>query len=262
MNTVSYVINLKSRPDRLKSVTKRFSSIDEKFERVDAITGEANRAESAAYVAPPNVVANWKSHLECYKRFLITDAELCFIFEDDVEFKKNIKLILNQLRMLNEFNFDIFQFGYLGSKLKFGVLQTFQRKIQYLLLRTCLLILTVLPKSKTSKIKKKIELREQKMLFCLKQSRKLQLKGMIIPGFVSGTHAYAIGRDMAQKLLSYNNPTILGADLALQILSMSGNWIIYRTPRTFAIQDNSSVSIGEHNSIGSDLGLVLIGEKE
>ena len=262
MNTVSYVINLKSRPDRLQSVTKRFSSIDEKFERVDAITGAAYGSESAGYVAPPNVVANWKSHLECYKRFLITDAELCFVFEDDVEFKKNAKQILNQLRMLKEFNFDILQFGYLGSKVKFKALHAFRKKIQYLLLKTCLLILTVLPKSKTSQIKKKIEQRERKVHFCINQSRKLQLAGMVIPGFVSGTHAYAIGRDMAQKLLSYNDPTILGADLALQILSMSGNWIIYRTPRTFAMQDNSSVSIGEHNSIGSDLGLVLIGEKE
>jgi GR25 family glycosyltransferase involved in LPS biosynthesis len=260
MKSVSYVINLNTRPDRLQNVMKRFNSVGEEFERVEAITGDSQFEHYEKFIAPMNVVANWKSHLECYGKFLESDADVCLIFEDDVEFTDQFELFLNQLRKQEHFDLDIFQFGYLGSKLKFKTFRKFKDVITRFMFRSIHSGLQLILQNKPSKVLDKLSKIVDVLKYRIDQSNAFQLNGIIIPGFVSGTHAYAISRDMAQHLLSYNNPTILGADLALQILSMSGNWNIYRTPKSLALQDATSVSIGEHSSVINDLGSDILGE--
>jgi GR25 family glycosyltransferase involved in LPS biosynthesis len=254
MKSVSYVINLNTRPDRLQNVMKRFNSIGEEFERVEAIAGDSQFKHYEKFIAPKNVVANWKSHLECYRKFLESDADVCLIFEDDVEFTGQFRHFLNQLRKQEYFDFDVFQFGYLGSKLKFSTFRKFKDVFTYSIFKYMHSVLQLILQNKPSKVLDKLSKIVGGLSYRIDQSNAFQLNGAIIPGFVSGTHAYAISRDMAQHLLSYNNPTILGADLALQILSMSGNWKIYRTPKSLALQDATSVSIGEHSSVINDLG--------
>jgi GR25 family glycosyltransferase involved in LPS biosynthesis len=260
MKSVSYVINLNTRPDRLHNVIKRFNSIGEEFERVEAITGDSQLEHYEKFIAPKNVVANWKSHLECYRKFLESDADVCLIFEDDVEFTGQFKNFLNQLRKQEHFDFDIFQFGYLGSKSNFNPFRKFKDVFTHSVFKYMRSVLQLILQNKPSKVSDKLSKIIDVLKYRIVKSNEFQLNGIIIPGFVSGTHAYAISRDMAQHLLPYNNPTILGADLALQILSMSGNWNIYRTPKSLALQDATSVSIGEHSTVVNDLGSDILGE--
>ena len=260
MNSVSYVINLNTRPDRLQNVIQRFDSIGEEFQRIEAITGDSQFNHHENFIAPNNVVANWKSHLECYKKFLDSDAGVCLVFEDDVEFTGQFKPFLNRIRKQEHFDFDIFQFGYVGSKLKFNTFRKFKDVFTHFIFTYIHSILQLILKEKPSKVLDKLSKIIDVLRYRINQSNAFQLNGIIIPGFVSGTHSYAISREMAQHLLSYNNPTILGADLALQILSMSGNWKIYRTPKSLALQDATSVSIGEHSSVINDLGSEILGE--
>ena len=254
MKYVSYVINLNTRSDRLQNVIKRFSSIGEDFERIEAIIGDLQFEHYEKFIAPKNVVANWKSHLECYRKFLESDADVCLIFEDDVEFMGQFKHFLDQLKKQEHFDFDIFQFGYLGSKSKFNTLRKFKNVFTRSIFKYMHSVLRLILQDNPSKVSDKLSKIVDVLNYRIDKSNEFQLNGIITPGFVSGTHAYAISRDMAQHLLSYNSPTILGADLALQILSMSGNWNIYRTPISLASQDATSVSIGEHSSVINDLG--------
>jgi hypothetical protein len=59
-------------------------------------------------------------------------------------------------------------------------------------------------------------------------------------------------------LLKYNTPMLMVADLSLIILSVAKNLLIARTTLSYAIQDDSPVSTGEHSKLNFDLGSIII----
>ena len=96
----------------------------------------------------------------------------------------------------------------------------------------------------------------------LNQSQMLQLSKMVVPEFLSGTHAYFIHREMAKMLIKYNDPIVMGADLAIQILAQSGNWRIYRTPSSLASQADLGADITNHRKFQNDLSEQILKESD
>ena len=246
MKAVCYVISLPNRVDRRNNINKRFSTIDHQFEFVDAVSGEDLKTFDAKFCAPIKVRANWESHVKCFKKFIQSDAEIALIFEDDVVLSEEFKEFYSNLKNSKMISWDIFQFGYLGSNNQFKSLYDLQKKIIKSFLKTILLI-TFIRKTHFLNFSKRVQKKVLGLESIEETSKMLKLPNLIRKGFVSGTHAYAISRTCAESLLSYNVPTVMGADLALQILSMAPNWHIFRPAKSLASQDDSVVSIGEHS---------------
>jgi GR25 family glycosyltransferase involved in LPS biosynthesis len=258
MKILSLVINLPVREDRRLNVVRQFQILNENFKVVEAIDGTEDLNKPLSFSPPKTVVANWNSHIKCFKEFLLSDADVCFIFEDDVVFESGAKLFFEEIRKLDEFPFDILQFGYLGksnSKLPSLRLLINFKLISYNIIRKLLKIFNRLPKTKL--VAKGIESRIQRTKIICHFLGQINYKGSVVSGFLSGTHAYAVGRKSAKLLSEYNRPPLMGADLALKILGMSPNWNVYHLSTSLATQDNSVVSIGEHASKPIDLAKLL-----
>jgi GR25 family glycosyltransferase involved in LPS biosynthesis len=86
----------------------------------------------------------------------------------------------------------------------------------------------------------------------------LGLNSPLVEGFEAGTHCYLISRNGAKALLKYNNPALMSADLSMIVLSVARNFMVVRTTISYAVQDDTPVSIGEHSSLKFDLGSIII----
>jgi GR25 family glycosyltransferase involved in LPS biosynthesis len=255
-----YVINLDERVDKIAFISNQFNNSNFNFERISACRHDNLKIfQNQNYLTPAKVQANWNSHLLAYQKLVNSSDKFCLILEDDCEISNEGFKVLRLINEVNSFNFDILQIGFLEleNKLKYKSISIskievhLMKKIKEVIMKVKLL---AGQKKLIAYINKKINILE----YQLDQSTKIELSKMIVPEFLSGTHAYLIHREMAEKLLRYNNPIVFGADLAIQILASSGNWRIYRTPKSFASQSNFEPDIGNHKKYNHNLGEVLL----
>ena len=259
-----YLINLDARTDRLSNVMNRVRELDSSIIRVPAVTAEEVKNLGVTIFAPENNVANWYSHMKVLNLFLESSDEYCVILEDDVLFINNgvkflKKLIDSQVREI-----DILQFGYLFIN---GKLDSGERDVLFRFKVRCVrmlksLILKVLNRTqKLGSLKSRLN-RTGKILKVFEYNEKvLGLTSPLVEGFEAGTHCYLISRNGAKGLLKYNNPVLMSADLSMIVLSVARNFLIVRTTLSYAVQDDSPVSIGEHSSQRFDLGSVILSGK-
>jgi GR25 family glycosyltransferase involved in LPS biosynthesis len=256
-----YLINLDNRSDRLMNVRSRVSELKSEIIRVSAVTGEEVKNSKISIFAPQNNVANWLSHMKVMSIFLESDDEYCVILEDDVLFINDGLEFLNKLITTSISEIDILQFGYvavngnLDSGQKDGYFRGKARLNRFLKVA----ILTIVKRAKRlESIKRRLE-RTNRILQILKSNEeKLGLKSPIVEGFEAGTHCYLVSRKAATALLNYNNPMLMVADLSLIVLSVAKNLLITRTTLSYATQDDSPVSTGEHSRYRFDLGTIIL----
>lgn len=231
-NFTIYVINLDERPDKLKFISDQMKKANFNFERVPAYRYDNSKMfQKEDYLPPLNVQANWNSHLLVYEKLVNSPDNFCVILEDDCKMSDNGFKVLRLLNEINTQNLDILQIGFLQleSKLEYKSIQLSKIKVQ-LIRRIKVMMVKIKLLSRQERKIKYIEKKIYSLEYKLNQSKMLELPKLIVPEFLSGTHAYLIHRRMAEVLLRYNNPIVMGADLAIQILALSGNWRIYRTP--------------------------------
>jgi GR25 family glycosyltransferase involved in LPS biosynthesis len=256
-----YLINLDAREDRLKNVLDRVSGLADSLIRVSAITGEEIRNSDIPVFATDNTVANWNSHMKVLRLFLESDDEYCVVLEDDVLFINEGVDFLKKLLNLQLSEIDILQFGYLAinGRLDSGIRESNNRRKERILrILKILAVKTVSIFSTFKGLEKRID-RSRRILRILKHNEKLlDLNSPLVEGFEAGTHCYLINRKAASVLLNYNYPMLMGADLALIVLAVARNILITRTTSSYAIQDDSPVSIGEHSKLKLDLGTIII----
>ena len=53
---------------------------------------------------------------------------------------------------------------------------------------------------------------------------------------------------MASRMLNYNKPITMSAELGLRMLSISGNWRIFRTADSYIIRNYDLAETGAHIS--------------
>jgi GR25 family glycosyltransferase involved in LPS biosynthesis len=202
-----------------------------------------------------------KSHMKVLRLFLESDDEYCVVLEDDVLFINEGVDFLKKLLNLQLSEIDILQFGYLAinGRLDSGIRESNNRRKERILrILKIFAVKTVSIFSTFKGLEKRID-RSRRILRILKHNEKLlDLNSPLVEGFEAGTHCYLINRKAASVLLNYNYPMLMGADLALIVLAVARNILITRTTSSYAIQDDSPVSIGEHSKLKLDLGTIII----
>jgi GR25 family glycosyltransferase involved in LPS biosynthesis len=193
--------------------------------------------------------------------FLESGDEYCVILEDDVLFINEGVEFLNKLISTRVSGIDILQFGYVAvnGNLDSGYKDGYFRVKARLNRSFKVAILAIVKKvGRLESIKRRLE-RTNRILQILElNEEKLGLKSPIVEGFEAGTHCYLVGRKAAIALLNYNKPMLMVADLSLIVLSVAKNLLITRTTQSYATQDDSPVSTGEHSRYRFDLGSVIL----
>ena len=126
MNPPVYLINLDGSDERLKSATLQLNNAGLKFQRIPAFDGRQLRIEefpdydakaAVSYMGRPlrgGEIGCYLSHLDCARRFLQTDAEICLVLEDDMKlqpgFSAGLQAVITWLTQNGE-EWDIVNIG-------------------------------------------------------------------------------------------------------------------------------------------------------
>ena len=266
LESIAFVINLPQRTDRKESSLKRINDIGLKPEVFVATDGSKLKDSRDIRYAQDNVMALWDSHRRIWKKLLSTDHDMCFVFEDDVTFnKKSAKAIQNILSLRSD-TFDVIQLGFLplssrwNNRITENTIVLINRSKSFFWAALGKIFLKISNTYEVSevrlakKIQNRIKANSAKPVFGIEGVSKLRFAH----DFRSGTHAYLISKSGAEKLLDYNQPVLLGADLAFQMLAISGSLRIFRLELSIAGQDESQPSIGEHYKVSGDIGTDLM----
>lgn len=262
-----YFINLSEREDRKKAFLNQFIGTGIKPIRVNAVNqSEVGNGHSVTEA----VAACWLSHQATYLKFLESKFSHAVIMEDDALLSKESLQFIDNLQGIDLKDLDIFQFGYLTDRFRIdfptydpsphnifslnkyiGVglsrIDFFHRnwlRATRFLVRLAIPIYRFL-KGLTTK-KENLRKLENFYLGELSVRRKYGLRHPIIYHSIEpGAHAYVISRKCAKKLLLFNNPVFLPADLALMGIGRSKNFVVCRTSKSLCNQSGSITSISK-----------------
>jgi len=219
-----YVINLDSRDDRRSEFYSQVDKAGILVERVSAIQSDSIGEN---HTTPPGVTACWLSHQKALKQFLDTGEAYGIFFEDDAVFGKSGLEFVRDFDKYQKPDFDLLQIGYLR---KHGKLDS--GEIDFV----------VHWKTKFSLILQKIRSSNRK------QTQILGGQLLVADSFEAGTHAYICNRAMAKRLVTFNNPVILAADLALIQVARSKQSKCFRLSHSLVGQSDSFSSINLRQS--------------
>jgi GR25 family glycosyltransferase involved in LPS biosynthesis len=246
-----YVINLDEREDKLAFISNQFDNSNFNFERISACRYDDLKIfQNQGHLTPAKVQANWNSHLLAYQKLVNSSDKFCLILEDDCKISNEGFRVLRLINEVDSFNFDILQIGFLELENEMKYKSILISKVEVHLTK----------KIKEVIMKVKLLAGQKKLIAYINKKINILEYQMIVPEFLSGTHAYLIHREMAEKLLRYNDPIVFGADLAIQVLGLSGNWRIYRTPVSLASQADLGSDITNHRKFQYDLGEDILKE--
>ena len=167
-------------------------------------------------MVPPNVAACWLSHQAIFELISKSDRSHAVIFEDDALPKKDFSYFWEFLNNTDLSQYDFLQFGYLANTF---FLDNGENKLKVNFKHNVLKTFGFITKN---------------------HLRKVQItSGKIQPG----THAYLISKGFATKLLGFNIPVFLAADLAFMKLGDTKLYRMYRTTFSFVEQSESNSDI-------------------
>ena len=255
----NYLINVDNRIDRLENVIHRFESIGKSFNRVSAVQGK-ELVNNFTLFTMPNMEANWRSLQKIFKLIAESKDEFAFVFEDDVIFQKGIEKFFSTMEEFPNLEFDVLQFGFcIFSGRNDDKVRNSHKKI----IRR---ILDMYLKS-TNKIRKiylylaKSELQQSiydKNIhrFNIEKVLGLRLENLCEPG----THAFAISKKFASKLINYNLPMLMSGDLLFMTLSKCPQYKMFRLENSLAFQDTTPFSVGLHAPYTPNLNEIIMGD--
>lgn len=113
------VINLPSRPDRLRSVMRELQSLG--FDEEVISVPEAPRPVSADGFTSPGVHGNYLSHLNILREARDSDVGRLLVLEDDAIFSNAARNIKNQELIVSQANCYDWSMWFLGHKLRQGL---------------------------------------------------------------------------------------------------------------------------------------------
>lgn len=240
---VSYFINLENRQDRRDEFTVYSSGLAFPVERIKAI--DSRELTTVNYSVPTPIAACWESHQKVAKIFLSTDADHCFVFEDDVRMGSNFTEEINKLWSSKLNGIDLLQIGYCIHSNSLS--NRFSYSWQQFSVRLFAASRMLEKKRVQAHLVKKYGYSFQK----LPAINKL----VAVNTFELGTHAYIISRKFAEFIVHFNNPVYLPADLAMMEMSRIEKFKSYRLLNNLLQQSDSPSSIS--NASNSPLERIL-----
>jgi GR25 family glycosyltransferase involved in LPS biosynthesis len=255
----NYLINVDNRIDRLANVSHRFDLIRKSFYRISAVRGE-ELVDNFTLFTMPNMEANWRSLQKVFKIIAESEEEFAFVFEDDVIFQKDIEKFFTTMGNFPSLEFDVIQFGFcLFSGRNDDKVKNSHRKIVRRIFDMYL--------KSTNKLRKihlyhaKSELRQSiyeknTHRFNLEKVLGLRLENSCEPG----THAFAISKKFASKLINYNLPMLMSGDLLFMTLSKCPQYKMFRLENSLAFQDTTFPSVGRHAPYTMNLSKIIMGD--
>ena len=138
MKLIVYLINLDGSDERLRSASSQLRQFGIEYERIPAVDGrgkspndfqEVDVDRAWQYLGRPlsgGEVGCYLSHVECAKRFLASDADVCLVLEDDIQLHLSLFLeVLRQAVQVLPQGWDVINFGNQKNKI-YSNLQHFQ----------------------------------------------------------------------------------------------------------------------------------------
>lgn len=224
MNFGTYLINLDHREDRLAQAQAELAAAKLSYTRVSAVT--QNPSIDSAFLTP-SVYACWQSHLKTYALFLESNHEYALIVEDDLEIRTGAKFD-NYVTVAKDLNLDLLQIGFLLPGLFNRIRWMYEEIEKYMFF--CISVMSRFKPFMNLKGRMRVE---EAFSFKL---------GLTKASFMPGTHAYIIGRKLAQAILE-ENPRVLSADEFFISLAKMRSFQIARLSLSVVSQNDSEPSI-------------------
>jgi GR25 family glycosyltransferase involved in LPS biosynthesis len=228
---ISYLINLDKRPDRWNQFLESSSELAIPIRRFSAV--DASSLDRKTSKLPGPVEACWRSHQEIAKLLLESSAEHCLILEDDVLINQNSLIQLNKVWGHHYEGIDLLQIGFCvhSNRLADRSIYSNQRRLVKMIDKCGML--------NWRPIRKLL-----KHIYGYEFTRLPKLDVLAATStFELGTHAYIISRKFAERMVHFNTPTYLPADLALIELAHTGCFASFRLLENLVVQSNSPSSI-------------------
>ena len=205
--SISYVINLSSRPDRRDHALSQISRFGLNSKMIEAISVENLVNRDFGFLTPP-AFACWQSHMKALEYFLASKEPFAIVLEDDFQIDK-FEALQRSLRKINLDDFDIIQIGYLVNNLRERI-EIFGKNVETIVFLCLSKLINVSP------------------VLNSKYANRLRVKraygvpvGFVPDDLRAGAHSYFISRSAAQKIVSnFRMQNILTVDGFL----ISTNW--------------------------------------
>jgi GR25 family glycosyltransferase involved in LPS biosynthesis len=224
----SFLINLEQRPDPMTSAIEEARKLKLNLVRVDAV--EANSPNLGESLLTPSATACWESHKKALRIFLETEMQHCLVLEDDF-LVTSVSGVLDSLGQVSLCDWDFIQIGFLNTGFRDRVSR----------------ILTDLETSIFRLLSDLAHLplfRKRNLTSRLRIVRVQGVPSRFIPDDIrSGAHAYIVSRNLAQILLSLNQPAFLTADGLYSALAWDKKFKMIRVRRSYIKQSDSPSSI-------------------
>ena len=218
-----YVINLKSRPDRLAEVSAQLSERAMDFTRVEACTPEDTNFPNLT----SGVGAIYRSHTIAMKHFLDSKFDFALILEDDACLDREIDFysLVNRI----ESKFDFIQVGFLRNNLT-----DFIEVFYFNLRRTLILKGFILARKLFGESKLVLEATNR---LVIKEHLNFP-SNWVCSNIQAGAHAYIISRNFATKTLELATNPFLAMDDFYMALGRMRLLAMYRLKRSKVSQSD------------------------
>jgi GR25 family glycosyltransferase involved in LPS biosynthesis len=224
----SFLINLEQRPDRMTSSIEEAKKLELNLIRVDAV--RANSPHLGESLLTPSATACWESHKKALRVFLETEMQHCLVLEDDF-LVTSVSGVLDSLGQVTLSDWDFIQIGYLNTG--------FRDRISRILTDLETSVFRLLGNLAHLPL-----IRKRNLASRLRIVRVQGVPSFFIPDDIrSGAHAYIVSRNLAQVLLSLNQPAFLTADGLYSALAWDKKFKMIRVRHSFIKQSDSPSSI-------------------
>lgn len=226
---ITYLINLASREDRLRTARMQLSKLETNYVRIEGVIYPQEIMDQEGLVTS-GVKGCWESHKLCFEDLTNSEEEYALVCEDDLSIR-DIKSLSAAISWGIRNEVDLLQLGFLlqGVRNHLTFLVDF---IEHVVFKT-FFFFSKLPIVGGFGLEYK-----------LRVLRYGQTPLRFVPdSFLPGTHCYLISRKMAESVRLLNAPQFLSADDFFIALTKMRSFKTYRVAVSTVSQNNSKASI-------------------
>lgn len=234
MKTPAYVINLASRPDRMKFALSEAKRVGLEVRRVEAVSAADVDPEQVSMTGQdPSRIACWESHRRAWKAAEQDGLDSFLILEDDCRWIQDPNSLLDAIARTQPGMFDLLQLGSLqGGRERLPR----RSRVAFRVAESLRFAKVIVPEMR--RVEAYLEDRSQ--LYAQKAAEMRTSAAIALDvvwgRFDSGAHAYLVSRSMVPHLMVFNWPPFLAADDALAALAHQGRFKIGRLATSIASQ--------------------------
>ena len=207
-----YIINLATRPDRLREISSHLASLGLAGIRVEAIEGSTLEEHTWSLIDSKSE-AYWRAHLSAFGLIAQGQMNNALVLEDDAVLAgdRNWPALLQELdAYMSRSSLDVLQLGFAE--------RVFPTRLQQVLVESCRAIQSGLKRLYDFIFRQHNGLVDKRWGCLHETPQDLQL---IPDHFGDGSHCYLISRRAAGSLLHFNSPAFISADKFFYAVALS-----------------------------------------